>query len=124
MATKICIVEDDASIQDVLKIILTRAGYETTIFSDGQAILDHKYEPPDLFLIDKQLPIVDGLVLCELLKADPSTASIPVIMMSAYPNVKEFSEEVKADGFLEKPFKIEGLLSTIRKHTQHFVAHV
>jgi len=118
MAIKVCIVEDDESIQDVLRIILRRAGYEATIYSSGKPIMDHTYSPPDVFLIDKQLPGVDGVAVCRYLKGDQETKDIPVIMMSAYPNVEELSSLAGADGFIEKPFRIEYLLGTINKYAQ------
>ena len=116
MAPMICIIEDDEGIQDVLKIILKRAGYDTEVFSDGQAIFEEHYTIPDLFLIDKQLSGSDGLVICTHLKGHDETKGIPVILMSAYPNVKEFSMLAGADDFIEKPFKVESLLATISKH--------
>jgi DNA-binding response OmpR family regulator len=118
MALTICIIEDDEGIQDVLKIILNRAGYETEIFSDGKAIFEDKYIIPDLFLIDKQLSGTDGLTICKHLKDDRDTKAIPIIMMSAYPNIKDFSILAGANDCIEKPFKVETLLATIRKHTQ------
>jgi DNA-binding response OmpR family regulator len=122
MALTICIIEDDEGIQDVLKIILNRAGYETEIFFDGKAIFEDNYTTPNLFLIDKQLSGADGLTICRHLKDDRNTRSIPVIMMSAYPNVKEFSVLAGANDYIEKPFKVETLLETIRKHTQKQVS--
>jgi len=118
MATKVCIVEDDESIQDVLRIIMKRAGYEATIYSSGRPIMDHTYSTPDVFLIDKQLPGVDGLTVCRHLKDDLVTKAIPVIMMSAYPNIEELSSIAGADDFIEKPFRIDGLLRTINKYVQ------
>jgi DNA-binding response OmpR family regulator len=122
MGLTICIIEDDEGIQDVLKIILNRAGYETEIFPDGKAIFEGAYTFPDLFLIDKQLSGTDGLAICSYLKDDKETKSIPVIMMSAYPNIKEFSMLAGANDFLEKPFKTEALLATIKSHIQDRVA--
>lgn len=116
MGFKICIVEDDEGIQDVLNIILKRAGYERDIFSDGRAIMEDNYSTPDLFLIDKQLPGADGLAICRHLKDKRTTFAIPVIVMSAYPNVRELSVSAGANDFIEKPFKIELLLATIKKY--------
>jgi DNA-binding response OmpR family regulator len=118
MALTICIIEDDEGIQDVLKIILNRAGYETEIFFDGKAIFEDNYTTPDLFLIDKQLSGADGLTICKHLKDDRDTKSIPVVMMSAYPNIKEFSILAGANDCIEKPFKVETLLTTIKNHIQ------
>jgi DNA-binding response OmpR family regulator len=116
MEKVICIIEDDEGIQDVLRIILQRAGYVTSIFSDGQGIMENDYDVPDLFLIDKQLSGMDGLDICRHLKADHSTSSIPVIMMSAYPNIRQLSKESAADDFIEKPFLAQELLSIIKKN--------
>ena len=116
MERTICIIEDDDGIQDVLRIILNRAGYEVVIFSDGKAIMEDDFVSPDLVLLDKQLPDIDGLTICRHLKADPDTATIPVIMMSAYPNAGELSKDSGADDFIEKPFQIETLLATIKKY--------
>jgi DNA-binding response OmpR family regulator len=124
MATKICIIEDDESIQDVLNIILKRAGYETMVFSDGRSILEGNYSTPDLFLVDKQLPVADGTVICRHLKKGRTTSFIPVIMMSAYPNVREYSVLAGANDFIEKPFKIEALLATIKKHLNPPIAEL
>jgi DNA-binding response OmpR family regulator len=116
MVAKLCIIEDDEGIQDVLKIILKKAGYQIDVLPDGNSIMEDHYSTPDLFLIDKQLPGPDGVVICRHLKQDEATASIPVVMMSAYPNIAEFSALAGADAFIEKPFKVENLLSTIKKH--------
>jgi len=124
MATKICIIEDDEGIQDVLNIILKRAGYETMVFSDGRSILEGNYSTPDLFLVDKQLPVADGSVICRHLKKGRTTSLIPVIMMSAYPNVQEYSVLAGANDFIEKPFKIEALLATIKKHLNAPIAEL
>lgn len=116
MEPKICVIEDDEGIQDVLKIILKKAGYQATVFGNGEAIMENRYKTPDLFLLDKQLPGIDGLAICKHLKDDSSTSSIPVIMMSAYPNLRELAIMARADDFIEKPFTIESLLATIKKH--------
>ena len=116
MEKVICIIEDDEGIQDVLRIILQRAGYGTSIFSDGRPVMEKNYNVPDLFLIDKQLPDMDGLDICRHLKKDHATSSIPIVMMSAYPNMRQLSKESAADDFIEKPFLVEELLTIIEKN--------
>jgi DNA-binding response OmpR family regulator len=123
MTQRICIIEDDEGIRDVLKIILNKAGYETDAFSDGDAIMKNSYTTPDLFLLDKQLTgNEDGVSICRYLKNNNETKEIPVIMMSAFPNTKELSISAFADDFIEKPFMMEGLLAVIKKHIQPRVA--
>jgi DNA-binding response OmpR family regulator len=116
MSQLICIIEDDESIQDVLNIILTRAGFETLIYSDGHVVMNDAYTAPQLFLVDKQLPGVDGIGICMHLKSDKFSKNIPVIMMSAFPNIMEMSLLAGADDYIEKPFDVDTLLTTIRKH--------
>lgn len=123
MAERICIVEDDESIQDMLKIILQRAGYELHIFPDGKAIMENNYILPDLFLLDKQLPGgIDGLDICRYLKTNNDTREIPAIMVSADPNIEMLSKEAGADGFVEKPFTMALLLKTIKTLIQKTVS--
>jgi DNA-binding response OmpR family regulator len=118
MGQRICIIEDDESIQDILRIILQNAGYETVIFADGHPIMENNYPFPDLFLLDKQLPDLDGLIICEYLKSNSHTKEIPVVMMSAYPNVKELALCAGANDFIEKPFAMSLLLKTIKTQLQ------
>ena len=116
MEQLICIIEDDEGIQDVLTIILKSAGYETQVYPSGKAIMENNYAIPDLFLIDKQLPDIDGLLICKHLKQERLTSAIPIIMMSAFPNARQLSVESGADDFIEKPFQLENLISTIKKY--------
>ena len=118
MGQRVCIIEDDESIQDILRIILQNAGYETIIFADGHPIMENNYSFPDLFLLDKQLPELDGLIICEYLKSNSHTKEIPVVMMSAYPNVKELALCAGANDFIEKPFAMSLLLKTIKTQLQ------
>jgi len=118
MDKKILIVEDDESILDVLKIILRKAGYETISYSNGNAVMEDDYELPDLFLLDKQLSGIDGLDICRRIKENRNTRNIPVIMISANPQIGPLSLDAGADDYIEKPFSIEGLLNTIKSHLE------
>jgi DNA-binding response OmpR family regulator len=116
MPNKILIVEDDESILDVLRIILSNAGYQTSCYANGRPLMSGTFEPPDLFLLDKQLSGIDGLDICRHLKEDPKTHDIPVIMISANPQIGPLSQEAGADDYIEKPFTMEYLLRTIKRH--------
>ncbi len=70
----------------------------------------------DLYLIDKQLSGVDGLELCRHLKSQPSTAHIPIVMLSASPRIEPIVRNAGADAFIEKPFSKKDLLSLIRRY--------
>jgi DNA-binding response OmpR family regulator len=116
MKKKILVADDDPGLQDIFKIILERAGYEVEIKEDGKDILRKKFRIPDLFLIDKLLSGMDGLAVCEFLKMFSQTKNIPVIMISASPDIGILSQKAGADDYIEKPFDIYHLLKVIERH--------
>jgi DNA-binding response OmpR family regulator len=119
MEKRILIVEDDESIQDVLRIILQHAGYEVVSHPDGKAIMLDNFEKPDLFLLDKQLGGIDGLDICRYLKTNQFTKNIPVVMISANPQIASLSKLAGANGYIEKPFNMSHLLNTIKAQLEH-----
>ena len=113
---QIIIADDDGSMRDIFQLILKRAGYDVTSFSDGELLLENKFELPDLFILDKQLSGVDGLDVCRFLKGQESTKDIPVIIVSASPNLDDQAKQAGADDFLEKPFRMSFLLDLLKKY--------
>lgn len=113
---QIIIADDDASMRDIFERILKRAGYQVTSYSEGELLLDNQFEPPDLFILDKQLSGVDGLDVCRYLKNQELTKDIPVIIISASPYLANVSAEAGADEFIEKPFKTKELLEIVKKY--------
>jgi DNA-binding response OmpR family regulator len=113
MGKKILIIEDDESVQDILQLILGRAGYEVQISSDGQLVYDERTAWPDLFLLDKHVKSYDGLEICKYLKSNSQTRNIPVIMISATPGVEPLAMGAGADYFVEKPLNTGVLMSKV-----------
>ena len=113
MPKKILVIDDDPGIQDIFQIIFEKAGYSIEIKNNGEDILKNRFTLPHLFLIDKQLSGYNGLDLCRYLKKQKHTMNIPVIMVSAAPDIGNLSEEAGADSYLEKPFEIKGLLKLV-----------
>ena len=113
MKKKILIIDDDPSILDILKIVFERAGYEVRMESDGQHILDNEFEIPDIILLDRFLSGIDGLDICRHLKSNIFSKNIPVIMVSASPDIETTAREAGADRFIEKPFEIAEILKCI-----------
>jgi len=105
----IALIEDDPAIRDAAKLILEKAGFEVTTFSSGSALLTETFKIPDLFILDKQLSGIDALDLCSYLKQQPNTANIPIIMISASPQVAQSAIAAGAAAFLEKPFRMQQL---------------
>lgn len=81
---KIYIVDDNPANLDILSSMLEPRGYAIETFSSGQALLSAaENQPPDLFLLDVSMPVMDGFEVCRQLKADSELADIPVIFVSA-----------------------------------------
>lgn len=111
---RIMLIDDDAPIRDSITILLQRSGYEVAAYPDGNILLQ-PFSVPDLFILDKELPGIDGLDLCRLLKEREETRHIPVIMLSASPYITQLAMRVRADRVLEKPFPIQQLKDTVAK---------
>jgi DNA-binding response OmpR family regulator len=114
---KIILIEDDPDIRGVTLLVLERAGYSVMVFDSGEPLLEGRYDVPDLFILDKQLSGVDGLDVCRFLKGQDSTKTVPVVMLSASPNIELQSRQAGADDFLEKPFSTKTLREMVAKHT-------
>ena len=114
---RILIIDDDPGIQDVLKIIFERAGYTVFIEANADVILHDDYPLPDVFLLDRYLSGIDGLDICRHLKASPYSSHIPVIMISATPDMAPLAAAAGANDFIEKPFNISDLIKIIEKHS-------
>ena len=116
MKHKILVADDDSSIRDIFNIILVRAGYDIEVKEDANEIFKNNFKIPDLFLIDKLLSGVDGLEVCHYLKNNPDTCDIPVVMVSASPDIGVSAIKAGADDFIEKPFDLAHLLKVIERN--------
>ena len=116
MLKTILIVDDDPDAVDLFRLALKEAGYATrTAKSGAEALSKAQRSPPDLVVLDVVLPDINGLTVCERLRRDPATASVPVILVTIVPG--EFPRlvgmEAGADAYLHKPFHIEELISRV-----------
>jgi DNA-binding response OmpR family regulator len=115
---KILVVEDDPDILNALNIALASAGFDVDVLLTGKDIMKNQFVRPDVFIIDKQLPDIDGLEICRFLHSKPNYCSIPVIVISASPRMKKKAMEAGASCFIEKPFAVKELVDVI-KDTLH-----
>ncbi len=113
---RIIVAEDDPGMQDALRVIFKRGGYDVVIENDGERLLSDELGIPDLYILDKQLSGVDGLDICRFLKNKPSTSQVPVIMLSADPHIEALSRQAGADNYLGKPFRLRSLLEMVSSH--------
>lgn len=116
MGERIVVVEDDKDIQYLLKDSLSKAGYDVEVLPDGDSLLSRSEGTADLFLLDVNLPGINGLDLCRFLKLNDVTKDIPVIMLSAVPGLRTIAPKYFADDSLEKPFNFTNLIGIISKH--------
>jgi len=116
MKKKILVADDDPGIRDIFKIIFEKAGYSIEIKDDAEDVLKNNFTIPDVFLIDKLLSGHDGLDICRHLKSEPLTSHIPVIMVSASPDIGITAVKAGADDFVEKPFDLKYLLKVIERN--------
>lgn len=112
---KILVADDDQSILDVLGIILSEmGGYETVLVNDATNLANRVAGlMPDLVLLDLSMSGFDGKEICEELKQNTVTSSIPVLIFSANRDIQIIAQESGADGFLEKPFEMPALLEKV-----------
>lgn len=114
---RILVADDDWLNRDLLKAYLSTSGCEVTTAVDGREALDAALkQPPDLALVDVQMPRMDGLALCQALKGNPSTRFMPVVIVTALDTEEEKLKalEVGADDFVTKPYSSVILLTRVR----------
>ena len=117
MAT-ILVIEDDLAFRDLLRLHLRQAGHKVQAAADPEEGLRSLIDaPPDLILLDLDLPFLSGFEVLEALKKDPVSGKIPVVIVTGHAEeeVHERCRGIGIEGYLTKPFKSEHLLKTIAK---------
>ena len=113
---KILLVEDNEMNRDMLSRRLIRRGFEVPMAVDGQLAIDMAVsESPDLILMDISLPIVNGCDATRAIRANPATAKIPIIALTANANESDRAEALAAgcDDYDTKPVDVTRLLEKI-----------
>jgi DNA-binding response OmpR family regulator len=122
----ILVVDDDSDIARFIEVNLRLQGFDVAVAQDGQEALDLVVQRrPDLAIVDLMMPRVDGLELTRLLRADPITTSMPIIMLTARGLTvdKVLGLTAGADDYLVKPFDTLELVarvkSTLRRNQEY-----
>lgn len=116
----ILFVDDDHITLEILGKAAEVLGHKAVLCVSGEEALKRAAEQtPDLVMLDMMMPDMDGLTVLSRLRAQPDTANIPVIVLSAGMNLNdnELVEAAGAQGYLTKPVSLKVLLETIRKYT-------
>jgi DNA-binding response OmpR family regulator len=115
---RVLVVEDEQDIAGLIKHALERSGQGTVeIVSTGDAALRAVTEqPPDLVILDLNLPVLSGTEVCRILRGRPSTANIPIIMLSARTAETDRVSglDLGADDYVTKPFSLRELAARVR----------
>ena len=117
MVRKILVVDDEPVLVETIAYNLEQAGYQVTTAADGASALQAaRREVPDLIILDIMLPEMDGLEVCRQLRRESSTATTPIMMLTAKSEEidKVVGLEVGADDYVTKPFGRRELLARVR----------
>ena len=117
MHCNILVVEDEEAISELIAVNLMHAGhkiYRAINTTQAERLIDH--ELPDLILLDLMLPGIHGLDVCRILKTDPTTKNIPIIMLTALGQEENIIKglETGADDYITKPFSLQVLNARIK----------
>jgi CheY-like chemotaxis protein len=114
----VLLAEDDPDIRLVARLALKKAGFRVTAVTNGEELLAQvAAERPDVVLLDWMMPEMDGAEACARLKADPATADVPVIFMTAKSQGFEVERGMAlgARGYITKPFDALTLGDEVRQ---------
>ena len=114
---RVLVVDDEEDLLELIRYNLGKEGYQVRCVGTGEAALSEaKGYLPDVILLDLMLPAVDGLAVCKIIKSDPETAHIPIVMVTAKTGEADVVTglELGADDYITKPFSPRVLLARVR----------
>lgn len=117
MSSKILVVDDERDITELVAFNLKEEGYEVITAIDGmQALNLARQYLPDLIVLDLMLPELDGVAVCEILHRLPSTASIPVVMLTGWSteHARKIGLQAGATEYITKPFSPRDLVRRVK----------
>jgi len=118
---KVLVVDDEPDVLDLVSYNLTQAGFLVETATDGaDALRKARSAAPDLILLDLMLPEMDGLEVCKLLRRDPKTNGIPIIMLTARAGEVDriVGLELGATDYVPKPFSPRELVLRVKKRLE------
>lgn len=118
MRARILSVDDEHDVTDLVAFHLTRAGFDVQTADTGRSALERiKEARPDLVILDLMLPDIDGFGVCEILRRHAETATLPIIILSAWatPDARHLGLELGALDYLTKPFSPRELVQRVER---------
>ena len=105
--------DDDPAIRAAVGEVLRVLGFRVTAVSDGAAVLAvTRTDPPNLLILDLNMPLLDGLAVLDALQADPRSRAVPVVFFAAAP--KDILPRPGVAAVLGKPVRVDVLVATVR----------
>jgi DNA-binding response OmpR family regulator len=115
---KIVVAEDSSTVRRLVAARLTADGYQVVEAEDGeQAVALTRAETPDLLVLDKVMPKLDGFEVIRLLRSDPLTAAVPIVMLTERTNEEDVlgGLQLGVDEYMPKPFSPHELSARVRR---------
>lgn len=119
---RVLVADDNLSVRRILCLFLQGAGYETVEARNGKEALElARSARPALLVLDVMMPMLDGFAACRLLKADPATRDMPIIICTAKNRKEDLIEAIKAgaEDYIVKPFNKETVLAKVERVFTH-----
>jgi two-component system alkaline phosphatase synthesis response regulator PhoP len=111
----VLVIDDEPDVVRLVVKVLSGRGHVVQVARDGPSALARvKHEPPDVILLDSDLPKIDGAEVCRRIKGDAATGRIPIVMMTpSYIDIYDVGAEGGPDAFVVRPFVREVLANAI-----------
>jgi len=122
----ILVVDDEVQMLNLIGQLLEREGYRVMLATSAhQALAIAEHTPPDLFIIDAIMPMMDGLALCRQLRTMPLIRDLPIIFISGQESPYGVAEALEAGGddYIRKPFAVRELTARLRAHLRRASHH-
>lgn len=112
---RVLVIDDEPDVVRLILKVLSGRGHVVQTARDGaSALLRVKHEPPDVILLDSDVPKIDGAEVCRQIKSNPATENIPVVMMtSSYIDIVEVCSDSAPDAFVVRPFARDVLANVV-----------
>jgi CheY-like chemotaxis protein len=115
-AKRVLLVDDNFVTRETMSLLLGGVGYQVVTAANGQDALERlrAHAPPNLILLDLDMPVMDGITFCQQRKKDDRFAAIPLVLVSSADDLAEKASSVGADSYLQKPVDSIQLLDVLR----------
>jgi CheY-like chemotaxis protein len=114
---RVLVIDDEPDVVRLIVKVLSGRGHIVQIARDGATALARvKHEPPDVVLLDSDLPKIDGNEVCRRIKTDETTADVPIVMMTAsYIDIYDMGQKHGPDAYIVRPFVREVLANIVER---------